>query len=98
MGSSYKWLESEGLSNCEEAAVMFEGATGAVEKENELLRKHWPQRDIESAGREFRAREIEGLQALLTQTKTQPAVGRRKSILKKSDVTVMPCFNNEMGA
>ena len=37
--SSSKWLENEGISSYAEAAVMFEGATGAVEKENELLRK-----------------------------------------------------------
>ena len=37
--SSSKWLESEGLTSYAEAAVMFEGATDAVERENELLRK-----------------------------------------------------------
>jgi hypothetical protein len=37
--SSSKWLENEGISSYAEAAVMFEGATDAAEKENGLLRK-----------------------------------------------------------
>ena len=49
--SSSKWLENEGISSYAEVAVMFEGATDAVEKENELLRKQWPEGDIERAAR-----------------------------------------------
>ena len=45
--SATKWLENEGISSYAVAAVMFEGATGAVERENELLRKQWPEGDIE---------------------------------------------------
>ena len=37
--SASKWLENEGISSYAEAAVMFEGATDAAEKENGLLRK-----------------------------------------------------------
>jgi hypothetical protein len=35
-GLSSKWLQNEGLSSYEEAAMMFEGAAGAVERKNEL--------------------------------------------------------------
>ena len=45
--SASKWLGNEGISSYAKAAVMFEGATGAVERENELLRKQWPEGDIE---------------------------------------------------
>ena len=44
--SSSKWSENEGISSYAEAAVMFEGATDAVERENELLCKQWPEGDI----------------------------------------------------
>ena len=37
--SESKWLENEGISSYAEAAVMFEGAADAAEKENGLLRK-----------------------------------------------------------
>ena len=47
-----KWLENEGISSYAEAAVTFEGATDAVEKENELLRKQWSEGDIEREWRE----------------------------------------------
>ena len=53
--SSSKWLENEGISSYAEAAVMFEGATDAAEKENELLRKQWPEGDIERVARVFKA-------------------------------------------
>ena len=44
--SASKWLENEGISGYAEAAVMFEGATNAAEREKELLRKQWPAGDI----------------------------------------------------
>ena len=49
-----KWLENEGISSYAEAAVTFEGATDAVEKENELLRKQWSEGDIERESGESR--------------------------------------------
>ena len=72
---------------------MFEGAAGAVGKENELLRKQWPAGDIERVARVFRTSHSAS-PALSTQTKSESAVGKPRSILKTSDVKVMKCFNN----
>ena len=90
--SSSKWLESEGLTSYAEAAVMFEGATDAVEKENELLRKQWPEGNIERVARFFKVSLSES-PASATQTSESVVVGP-KSILKSSDVKVMKCFRN----
>ena len=70
--SASKWLENEGISSYAEAAVMFEGATGAVERENELLRKQWPEGDIESAARLFKVSHSTS-PASETQTKSESA-------------------------
>ena len=66
--SASKLLENEGVSSYAEAAVMFEGATDAVERENELLRKQWPEGGIESAARLFKVSHSTS-PALATQTK-----------------------------
>ena len=91
--SSSKWLENEGISNYAEAAVMFEGATDAAERENELLRKQWPEGDIEKVARVSRTSHSAS-PALATQTKPESAVVGPKSILKTSDAKVTKCFLN----
>ena len=70
---------------------MFEGATDAVERENELLRKQWPEGDIESVARLFKVSHSTS-PALATQTKSESVVVGPKSILKPSDAKVMKCF------
>ena len=49
---------------------MFEGATDAVEKENELLRKQWPEGDIERVARVFKTSHS-ATPASATQTKSR---------------------------
>ena len=52
--SAPRWLENEGISSYTEAAVMFKGATDAVERENELLRKQWTEGAIARVARLFK--------------------------------------------
>ena len=90
--SSPKWLENEGISSYAEAAVMFEGATDAVEKENELLRKQWPEGDIERVARLCKTFHSDS-HASATQTKSKSAVAKPKSILR-SDAKAMKGFRD----
>ena len=91
--SASKWLENEGILSYSEAALLFEGATDAVERENELLRKQWPEGDIESVARLFKVSHSTS-PASETQTKNESVVVGPKSILKSSDAKVMKCFLN----
>ena len=70
---------------------MFEGATDAAEKENALLRKQWPDGDIERVARASKAAHS-AIPASATQTKSESGVVGPKSILKPSDVKVTKCF------
>ena len=90
--SSSKWLENEGISSYAEAAVMFEGATDALEKENELLRKQWPEGGIERVARLCKTFHSD-FPALATQTKSKSAVAKPKSIFR-SDVKAMKGFRD----
>ena len=91
--SASQWLENEGISSYSEAALLFEGATDTVERENELLRKQWPEGDIESVARLFKVSHSTS-PASATQTKSESVVVGPKSILKPSDVKVMKGFRN----
>ena len=70
---------------------MFEGATDAVEKENGLLRKQWPEGDIERVARVFKVSHSAS-PASATQTKAESVVVGPKSILKSSDAKVTKYF------
>ena len=83
--SATTWLENEGISSYAVAAVMFKGATGAVERENELLRKQWPEGDIERVARLCRTFHS-ATPASATQAKSKSTVAGPKSILRTSDV------------
>ena len=92
--SASRWLENEEISSYAEAAVMFEGATDAVERENELLCKQWPEGDIESVARLFKVSHSTS-PASATQTENESVVVGPKSILKSSDVKVRKDFPTE---
>ena len=83
--SASRWLENEGISSYAAAAVMFEGATGAVERENELLRKQWPEGDIERVAR-LCSTFHSAIPASATQAKSKSATAGPKSILRKSAI------------
>ena len=94
--SASKWLENEGISSYSEAALMFEGATDAAERENELLRKQWPEGDIESVARLFKVSHSTS-PALATQTEKESVVVGPRSILKSSNLKVKKSFPDESG-